>query len=335
MTLKKNLISIITPNFNSAQTIEATFSSIVCQTHNNWEWLIIDDGSTDSSPEMIMEFSNRDPRIRFIRRNNNPKGASVCRNIGIEHAIGDYLMFLDADDLLVPYCLEQRLYKMEENPYMDFGVFNMGMFKNELGDMPGGINLYTDEAGDYIKLFLSYKIPWSITCPIWKRSFIEQNRIRFSEQYQRLQDPEFHSKILLKYHPDFKVYKEAEIDCFYRQSNNKKSSNSSLLKTTSSILLFYNEINTLINERDLANKYDSCLDDFVINIFHSLLFYIRLKSVNPIKNLYKQMTRVRPMSNLSLNIVLLFACINQLRLTFVKGAGITRFWNYLAKNTNL
>ncbi len=326
------LVSIITPNFNSCEFIYTTRQSILGQTHKNWEWLIVDDGSTDDSIDIIKYFSKHDDRIHLLERGYGTKGASTCRNVGIDNAKGEYLIFLDADDLLASHCLELRVKYMKEHPDLDFGVFNMGMFQREIGDVKEVVNLYAEKLGGYLEMFLSYKLPWAITCPLWTTSFLKKNDIRFSEKYSRLQDPEFHSKILLKNDPQFDVFKEMKIDCFYRQPNKSKKGTISVSKTTSSILLYYEEMVDLIKGKHVEDKYNNCLDQFVFNVFHSLLFYSRLEKIAPIINLYKEINYIRPITNLSLKQVVFFARMNQVGLTFIKGAGISRLWtlkNYI------
>ena len=75
-----------------------------------------------------------DHRIKWLKREGRLKGASVCRNIGIEHAKGDYVVFLDSDDMLGQNCLEQRLAVMSKHPELDFSVFKMQFFKETIGD---------------------------------------------------------------------------------------------------------------------------------------------------------------------------------------------------------
>lgn len=318
------LVSIITPNYNSASYINETHNSITNQSYSNWEWLIIDDGSIDDSPKIINEIVKQDNRVHWFKRQQLPKGASVCRNIGIENAKGDYILFLDADDILAPLCIEERVKKMEENPLIDFGVFKMGVFTNQTEDSTRNVNLFSFNRDAYLNMFLSYQLPWAITCGFWKQKFIKQNNIRFSEQYQRLQDPEFHSKLLMQYHPEFKVFDDSETDCYYRQphAKNKPVNEASLLKTTQSILLYYTEMHQLITKQE----HDKCLDLFVVNIFHSLLFYTKLTTTNPIIDLYRQMNKLRPINNISLNSIRLFLIFNKTRLTFIKGIGISRLW---------
>lgn len=94
-------ISVIIPTFNRAEIIGQTLDSIINQTYSNWECLVIDDGSKDETEQFLKSYQQKDPRFRFLKRSDERmKGASTCRNIGIELANGDFLQFLDSDDLL-------------------------------------------------------------------------------------------------------------------------------------------------------------------------------------------------------------------------------------------
>ena len=92
------LISIITPSFNSERFIRETYSSIKAQSYENWEWLITDDCSTDDTLSIIKEISLSDRRVKVYSNLVN-SGAAVSRNNSILHSKGDYLAFLDSDDL--------------------------------------------------------------------------------------------------------------------------------------------------------------------------------------------------------------------------------------------
>jgi teichuronic acid biosynthesis glycosyltransferase TuaG len=91
-------ISIITPTFNSSTYIKETIYSVISQSYTDWELLIIDDCSSDDTVEIVESFTLSDERIRLIKNQQN-KGASFSRNVGIAKSHGDYLAFLDSDDL--------------------------------------------------------------------------------------------------------------------------------------------------------------------------------------------------------------------------------------------
>lgn len=321
------LVTIITPNYNSGKYIEDTYSSIIQQTYENWEWLIIDDGSTDKSLQVIKTLASVDPRIKLLYRTKLPKGASACRNVGINNSKGDYILFLDADDILAKSCLENRILLMEQEPELNVGVFKMGMFHEIVGDSDIILNRFPTNDNDYLGMFLSYELPWPITSPFWKLEFLKKNKIQFSENYQRLQDPEFHVKILLCNNPQFKVFNDSKPDCYYRQPNRRveRTNINSLTKTIDSIKLFYSEMNSLLTQ--LRPNYTHYLDNFSINIFHSLLFYTKLPKMSPVMALYREMDLVRKVNKISQFQIRLFALLNVLGLTFIKGAGVSLLWN--------
>lgn len=96
------MISIITASYNAALSISSTINSVLNQTNKNWEYIIIDDGSTDNTREIIQEYN--DPRISYYYQKN--QGVTVARNLGIRIAKAEYIIFLDADDILYKNALE-------------------------------------------------------------------------------------------------------------------------------------------------------------------------------------------------------------------------------------
>jgi len=108
------LISIITPTYNSQRFIESAIKSVLAQTYKNWEMIIIDDASTDGSYEIIKSFSTKDERIQFIKLDLN-QGSAFARNKGIKEASGRYISFLDSDDLWMPEKLEKQLEFMDDH----------------------------------------------------------------------------------------------------------------------------------------------------------------------------------------------------------------------------
>lgn len=108
------LISIITPNYNCGRFIAQTIESVRAQTYTNWEMLIVDDCSTDDSYQIALEYAQKDPRIKVFQNEKN-SGAAISRNKAIELSQGEYLAFLDSDDLWLPEKLEKQLQFMQEN----------------------------------------------------------------------------------------------------------------------------------------------------------------------------------------------------------------------------
>ncbi len=109
----KPLISIITPSYNCAVYIAETIESVLKQTYSNWEMIITDDCSTDNSRDVIKGFTLQDQRIKLVVQNEN-QGAAMARNKSIELAQGEYIAFLDSDDLWSTDKLEKQLKFMQD-----------------------------------------------------------------------------------------------------------------------------------------------------------------------------------------------------------------------------
>lgn len=108
----KDLISIITPTYNCAQYIGETIESVLKQTYQHWEMIIVDDLSKDNTREVVRRYSRKDSRIKYIRLKEN-KGAAVARTVAMEIAEGQYMAFCDSDDLWMPNKLEKQLRYMK------------------------------------------------------------------------------------------------------------------------------------------------------------------------------------------------------------------------------
>lgn len=104
----KGLVSIITPTFNSAKYIAETIQSVQNQSCKNWEMIIVDDGSSDETEVIVKTFIERDNRIQFHKLSQN-SGPAIARNTGIEKAKGNFMTFLDADDIWFPTFIENSI----------------------------------------------------------------------------------------------------------------------------------------------------------------------------------------------------------------------------------
>lgn len=107
------LVSIITPSYKSEKFIKKTIESVILQTYQNWEMLIVDDCSPDNSNKIIENYVSKDCRIKIIKLNNS-SGPAIARNKAIENAKGRFIAFLDADDVWLPQKLEKQIKFMIE-----------------------------------------------------------------------------------------------------------------------------------------------------------------------------------------------------------------------------
>lgn len=218
------MVSIVCPVYNKERYLNKTIRSVLAQTTRLWELILVDDGSTDSSLTILKDAEHTDNRIRCIRREDialNRKGANVCRNIGLSEARGKFVVFLDADDVLLPFCLEQRLSVAENNPGSGAYIFNVA-YTMKLDEKPYAkmfpskservrIANAKDLRKYFLKKFLSFELPWHTSGPLWDKRVL-QSMHGFDEDFQRLQDPEIHTRFLLNdrnlisYHMDKMPY---------------------------------------------------------------------------------------------------------------------------------
>lgn len=108
----RGLVSVITPCFNGAAYIGETIESVLSQDYTDWEMIVVDDGSTDGSADVVRGYMEKDPRLRLIRQEN--RGSAAARNCGIRAAEGQYIALLDADDLWDRNFLSGQLRFMKE-----------------------------------------------------------------------------------------------------------------------------------------------------------------------------------------------------------------------------
>lgn len=114
--MKPGLVSIITPTYNCGKFIAETIESVLSQTYSNWEMVIVDDCSRDNTAQIVAAYTQKDSRIHYHCLEVN-SGAAVARTRAMELAVGEYMAFLDSDDLWMPDKLARQLAFMQENGY--------------------------------------------------------------------------------------------------------------------------------------------------------------------------------------------------------------------------
>ena len=107
------MVSIILPVFNAERFLPQCLDSILSQTYQEWELIAVDDGSKDGSIEILKSYENRDNRIHIISKEN--EGVSIARNVALEQTHGDYIYFVDSDDIVMPEALMILVEAMESS----------------------------------------------------------------------------------------------------------------------------------------------------------------------------------------------------------------------------
>ena len=167
----KPKVSIITANYNKGEVVAECVRSVCGQKSDNWELLFVDDGSDDGSFEVAKLAAEGDERCIFLENTTGIKGANAARNMAIDLAKGDFILFLDSDDILIPECVGERLSDFEKYPEMDLLIYPMGLFNKELGDSDFISNIPTEE--DDLNRFLNRDIVWLISGPIWRKAALK------------------------------------------------------------------------------------------------------------------------------------------------------------------
>ena len=163
--MENQLISIIVPVYNVEEYLKQCLDSILDQTYRNWELILVNDGSTDSSGLICQEYAEKDARIRYYEKENG--GLSDARNYGIEQAQGEYLTFVDSDDFLDASHLNVLYNALVKND-VDISIANYTNYQTSTA------TFYLHTFGDYYeKIYTSEEL-------IDDLSFLERNDLSFS-----------------------------------------------------------------------------------------------------------------------------------------------------------
>ncbi len=205
-------VSIVTPTKNRLRLLTEAMDSVAAQTNDNWEHLIVDDGSDDGTEPFVKTKAAADSRVRFIKREGTKSGANVCRNIGIRASRGAFVVFLDSDDLLSPDCLSDRVNIMQRNQDLHFCIFRAGIFRIEPNDTT--ILWHTQSPGSDLDRFLQHECVWDVTGPIWRRDVFDQFGF-LDDSLLSMQDFEFHVRVLAK---NASYIKQTKVDHYIRRA---------------------------------------------------------------------------------------------------------------------
>lgn len=216
------LVSIVIPHFNRVQLLSETLESIKAQDYPSWEVLIVDDGSDDQQRSELQKLSTE--RIRIIARTDGAKGPSRCRNLGVAESWGDYIVFVDSDDLLAPWCLSQRMLKVGGYLESDCWIFPVMLFRQQPGDLAICWNRL--DGGDDLKRFLRSDPPWHTSSPVWrKNAFVALGG--FNEQMMYGDDAELHTRALLR-GVNCRKFTDCLPDAFIRRGEQQRITNARL-----------------------------------------------------------------------------------------------------------
>lgn len=291
------LVSVIIPAYNRVELIGETLQSIKNQTYPNWEAIVTDDGSTDGTLELVKNIAESEKRIHLFRRNREPKGAPTCRNIGIEKSKGEFIIFLDSDDVLADFCIEKRVSLFQKYPDQDFLVFQSLLFEKELFDKNLLWNI--DSKENDLQRFLRTDALWATCGPIYKKEVISEIG-GFREGLPFYQDFDLHLRVLfLKY--KYHKFLDTEPDCFKRHHFNKSISNS--IPFTSNPKVLQQRIDFYLYQLEFLKSKKIILNQSQTDTVWNVLYYFCscfLLEHNNKKKYYKNWFKVRRLMSVNL-----------------------------------
>ena len=246
-------LSVIIPCYNNGGYLSEMLECCLRQTFSDWEVIVVDDGSTDDTPKIVKEYAEKDARIKFFCRERNPKGSVVCRNIGFEHSLGDYVIHFDADDLISDTCFEKRVAFMDANPDCDYASFPAKPFcvgepMPTLSDK--GRTYGVPVSGDLLQDFLECNYSFSVWCNIYRRKSVQN--IKWDEKVLIYTDFSYILPVILA-GLKHKFSNIGEVDYYYRISYSKNNMCANFVskeKCESTKYLFEKVINSLLCRDD-------------------------------------------------------------------------------------
>lgn len=207
------MVSIILPVFNAERFLSQCLDSILRQTYQDWELIAVDDGSKDGSMEMLKSYEKRDHRIHIISKKN--EGVSIARNVALEHAHGDYIYFVDSDDVVMPEALMILVKEMEsskatfvKSDFLPIDEQGKQVFINKKQVIRRRYDgKVMDSEKFFKKILMKEYFLW--TC-LFQKDIIVKNHIQFIPLCRLMEDAAFVADYLL--YSDRNVYKDA---CVY------------------------------------------------------------------------------------------------------------------------
>ena len=255
--MNASLVSIIIPTYNRVHLIWETLDSILKQTYQNWECIVIDDGSTDATEEVMNDYLNRDSRIQYHHRpEEHLPGGNGARNYGLSLAKGDYVIFFDSDDLMTEDHIAIKVNAIQTHP-VDYVIAKTKFFNSEISlESYYSFNEYPLSIANY----LYEKVNWLTYDTLIKSSLAKS--IGFNEKLKSGQEYNYHSKLVLK-STRFKF-----VDSYVTYRRKHEASKRSQIKTKSQQVedSFYKRFYTYCDieeqlEKPLRREYLlTCLD---------------------------------------------------------------------------
>lgn len=286
--MPKDLISVIIPTFNRDYLIGETLNSIIAQSYTNWECIIVDDGSTDQTAELIESFIEKDNRFQYhLRPDDRIKGANACRNYGFEISRGDYIKWFDSDDIMHPDFLKKQLEILLYESELDFCAAFSETFADQIKNVIAFNNppIYVDDENSLYN-YISGKLIFLTPSPLWKRAFLKDKRL-FDESLSNAHETDFNFARLIE---GAKFQYSKEVLFYVRRGHNSidlkaqtnRSDQLSMFKYYQKVFLYLTS-----NKSSFGRKRQRILTKFIL--LKLLMVLYRLRKISSIIYFLKEL----------------------------------------------
>jgi glycosyltransferase involved in cell wall biosynthesis len=200
--MKNPLVSIIIPVFNREKYLQETINSVINQTYHNWELILVDDASEDSSMKIMKMASKLDSRINvFSRPKDKPGGGNAARNFGYQMAKGKYLNWFDSDDVMIPDFIEKKVAEFQKDPHLNLVLSKTIRF------YPDGSRekeTRTKLSDNILEDFITRKLSWYLFDGMFHIDYL-RNKELFSENLLAGQDRDFYIRLFSDNLPNIQI----------------------------------------------------------------------------------------------------------------------------------
>ena len=266
--LAKGLVTIIIPCYNASRYIKETINSVLAQAYQNFEIIVVNDGATDNSSNIIKTI--KDDRIHLVEQEN--QGVSSSRNNGIALAKGEFIVFLDADDILHTNFLERRIFNLEKSTAIACAS-NVVLVDKRGDKIEKNIKHFAANKSSQILEFND----GILTCPssyLFKTEFLKKHNLSFNKNLQSSADKYFLLEVLKQ--GEIELINESPI--YYRILNESMSHKITKNLVKDQIAFYYEIKKFLENNNSVTNSYYSRLSfTIAASAYYSKEYFIFIK----------------------------------------------------------
>jgi glycosyltransferase involved in cell wall biosynthesis len=283
--MKSHKISIIVPCFNQAQYLDACLKSVLDQTYTNWECLIINDGSTDSTDKIAQIWIEKDKRFFYFYKENG--GLSSARNFGLEKMTGDFVQFLDSDDYLNNEKFQLSIEAILQKPSSRIVISNFKMFENNPENNFPPYCILNQEKFTFKNILYQWDISFTIPihCGFFEKSLFYD--FRFPEDLFAKEDWVMWVNCFKNY-PET-IFIDQPLALYRRNLDSMTMTKNLLPDTLKAIRLF----KTILSDEDFQKLYENTISKYYNSTAQFKLNLINIKNSNAFKfiNLIKKVLR--------------------------------------------